>query len=149
MRRRSEIMLNIHQEIVTKANKEKVLKALSTAEGIRGWWTDDCDVDNSKTAYRFDKEKGTMEVGFDVKSTSSDAYVLSCSRGNNQDWLGTTLSFKLIDVAGGTKVELLHEGFARPSEVYAMCVNGWAHFMSSLRAYLDEGKGQPFLRKNK
>jgi len=140
-------MLGIQQQIVTKADKTKVMSALASADGIRGWWTDDCDVDDKRTAYRFDKEQGTMEIGFDVKAKSADRYELLCTRGNNSDWHNTTLTFRLVDVAGGTKVELDHQGFARASEVYSMCVNGWAHFMSSLRGYLDEGKGQPFQRK--
>ena len=140
-------MLSIQQQIVTKADKATVMAALATADGVRHWWTDDCDVDDKKTSYRFDKDAGTMEVGFDVKAKSGDRYELQCARGNNPDWTGTTLVFRLVDVAGGTKVELEHQGFARPSEVYAMCVNGWSYFMSSRRGYLDDGKGQPFQRK--
>jgi hypothetical protein len=38
---------------------------------------------------------------------------------------------------------LHHAGWREKSPVYDMCVGGWKHFMASLKAYVETGKGTP------
>jgi uncharacterized protein YndB with AHSA1/START domain len=140
-------MYSIENHTEIQAPVSRVLAALTTKEGVKGWWTDDCDC-NSETreaTFRFAKPQGTMAVTFKLDRADETGVVMTCIREqNNADWLNTRLEFKLRGVGDKTRVDLLHSGYPAKNETYEMCTKGWAYFLASLASYVQTGTGTPY-----
>jgi uncharacterized protein YndB with AHSA1/START domain len=139
-------MHTINNTIQINATPSTVQKALTTHEGMVGWWTTDCEcnAEAREATFRFRVDSGTKSVTFKMLSADETGVVMECIRAtNNMDWLGTKLSFQLVAASGGTRVELTHAGYPAKNELYDNCVKGWAYFLGSLKSYVETGKGTP------
>jgi len=133
-------MHTLTHSFATSATPSAVRAALTTADGIRGWWSRDCDVDEDAHELRFDKGGRTVTMNFRVDQAEDHEVRLTCTANGNPVWVGTTLTWR---VAEGT-VTLEHAGFAEDqSPPFAMTRDGWPMFVASLEAYLATGTGQP------
>jgi uncharacterized protein YndB with AHSA1/START domain len=149
-------MESIQNEVRIAAPAAQVYRALSTTEGHRAWWTSDCELGSrlgERAVFRFDRPQGSppglMEVTFRIDALEAGRRVaLTCvANQNNPEWQDTALTFRLEEQDGTTRVALDHAGFRARTPLYEMCVGGWAHFMGSLKSYVETGVGQPHLRK--
>jgi uncharacterized protein YndB with AHSA1/START domain len=127
------------------ASPEWVYEALTTAEGIRNWWTRDAVLDSkiggtcefrfyegtSVTKITVDELKPAVRVGW--KTISSF----------RPEWGGTTITFDLRAPASDTVLSFAHRGFKQADEVYALTTTGWGYCLVSLQRYLETGKGAP------
>ncbi len=140
-------MYSIDHSIEISAPAAKILAALTTKEGIKAWFTEDCEcnTDKREATFRFRKQTETMESTFHLDAADERAVVMTCiaTRGND-DWRGTKLSYELTPAGAGTRVRLLHAGFPAKSEVYDNTVKGWAYFLGSLKQYVETGVGTPY-----
>jgi methyltransferase (TIGR00027 family) len=121
----------------------KVVEAVTTAAGFRGWWTD-CDMGRvgEEAVFRFDPPR---EVVFLIDRIDTRGIEMTCIRNTNQeDWQGTHLSLRAVAQGEGTYVDLLHDGYPAKNAFYEKCVAGWAHYLGSLRAYCETGRGLPW-----
>lgn len=137
------------EKIITQRNivgqPSKVQRAITTAEGLRAWWTGDCDVKGNEASFRFNKEGGVMELKFRIDAVEADRVEWTCiEQKNNPDWQGTKVSFNLSPTHDGARLDFAHTGWREKNKVYEMCVGGWDHFMNSLKSYVETGKGTPF-----
>jgi uncharacterized protein YndB with AHSA1/START domain len=143
-------METIATSIDVQAAPARVYEAVSTTAGHRAWWTTDCEVGSKvgePATFRFkNKDGSTMEVRFRIdKLAPGQAVEMTCvGHVNNPEWENTKLALRLRAAGDGTRVDLHHSGFAAKTPLYQMCVDGWSHFMASLKAYLETGKGTPF-----
>ena len=125
------------------APKEKVYQAISTIDGLSNWWT----VETSGE----DKAGGTLQFRFggggpDMKVKEmkpNESLTWECV-GGPEDWIGTTLTFKLDENEGKTRVRFEHAGWKEANDFYAACSFSWGRYMESLRQYCQTGKGQAF-----
>jgi len=142
-------MYSVDHTIEISATPATILAALTTKEGIKAWFTQDCDcnADKREATFRFTKATGTMESTFHLDAADERTVAMTCiaTRGNDE-WRGTKLSYELSPAGAGTRVRLLHAGFAAKSEVYDNTVKGWAHFLGSLKQYVETGVGTPYQR---
>jgi uncharacterized protein YndB with AHSA1/START domain len=132
----------IAKHIQIQAEVSKVLDAVTTTGGLRAWWTD-CDVGRAgeEATFRF----GGRQVVFRVDRIDAKGIELTCVQQTGQpDWQDTHLSIRAIAEGGGTRVDLLHDGFRERNDFYARCVDGWDHYVRSLRAYCETGRGSPW-----
>jgi uncharacterized protein YndB with AHSA1/START domain len=139
-------MHTIETTIDISAPAHRVLEALTTKDGIRAWFTDDvsCDADKRQVTYRFATAAGTKAVTFQLDARTDTRVDMTCIAEHlNPEWLGTTLTYQLASVAGGTRFTLVHRGFVARSECYEQCTKGWAHFAGSLKLLLETGAGTP------
>jgi len=58
-------------------------------------------------------------------------------------WKGTSVTWRLTPVHGGTQVVFTHSGFAQADRRYEITRAWWEHFLGSLKSYLETGKGTP------
>jgi uncharacterized protein YndB with AHSA1/START domain len=139
-------MPDIRHRVVIAAPLTDVYEALSTPEGIAGWWTRDGvrgeSAVGSKLEFYFDgpDPAAVMEV------TSLDPATgvrWSCVAGADE-WVGTTLAFDLSDAGGETVVMFAHEGWREASEFMAHCSARWAYFVLSAKLLCETGAGTPF-----
>lgn len=142
-------MTTIRHEMSLAATPDQVLAAVTTREGVVGWWAKDADVGVGVGAtheLRFAKDGRTVVMRFEVTEISPERVVWRCADNGNPVWPGTTLTFSAQAAsAGATEFRFAHAGFAEDSSPpYAMTVDGWSHFMASLRQFVETGTGMPW-----
>jgi uncharacterized protein YndB with AHSA1/START domain len=136
-------MVDILHKIEAKASAQAAYKALTTREGLAGWWTSDTRGDPN--------EGGTIEFHFG--DNRMDMKVLELVQGKHvlwqvvrgpDDWMGTKINFELSPSGELTKILFKHQGWKQPNEHMHHCSTKWAVFMLSLKSLLETGKGAAF-----
>ncbi|PJI91169.1 SRPBCC family protein [Luteimicrobium subarcticum] len=134
-------MVDILHRVGVTAAPEKVYAALTTVEGLAGWWTTDTSGDEDGVlAFRFG-EVG----GFDMRVLEKvpDERVRWEVTDGPDEWIGTTVTFELTQHDGWTIVLFEHAGWQEPVEFMHHCSTKWATFLLSLKQYVETGTGAP------
>jgi uncharacterized protein YndB with AHSA1/START domain len=144
-------MPDIMHLIKIHASAERVYQALTTAEGIRNWWTRAAVLDSrvgGTGVFRFYEGKGVTTVRIDELEPAARVGWTTISANAPGGWNGTTITFDLRADGGDTVLSFAHRGFAEASEGYALVTTGWAYYLVSLQQYLETGKGSPQQEKD-
>lgn len=141
-------MVDIVHRIGIRAPASKVFAALSTIEGLSGWWTRDTRGDahvGGRIAFRFRAPDGREVGGFDmlVLEASADHIVRWRVQAGAPEWVGTEIEFRLAPHGDLTIVRFGHRGWREEVEFTAHCSMKWATFLLSLRDLLETGRGRP------
>jgi len=137
------------------ASPATVYRALTTQQGIEGWWTATCSVSRETggdVTVRFDRTFKTFHIDRLVPSTlvrwrCIDARLEIPGHSLRPDeWVGTVIQFSLRGDAagGGTVLSLAHIGLLPRFDCYEICCAGWVQFLESLKQYCETGVGAPF-----
>jgi len=121
------------------ARPERVFQALTTLEGLRGWWVADCTGDADAG--------GTIDFGFcrmRVIDAEPDELVRWHCLEGPQEWVYTEVTFRLEWKEGQTFVLFAHTDWKEPVEFMHHCSTKWAYFILGLKAALEGGKGTPY-----
>lgn len=141
-------MVDIIHRIGIKAPISKVYEALSTVEGIAGWWTKETSGSSKigeTIAVRFlsadGKEIGSMKM--EVLALDSNKKVQWRFTSGPEEWVGTDVIFNLSQEGNYTIVLFGHKNWREAVEFTAHCSTKWAVFLMSLKELLETGKGKP------
>ncbi len=138
-------MLNILHRVGIKAPIAEVYKALTTVEGLAGWWTHNTQGDDKVGGMlRFRFSAGGVEIGgFDMKVLELQAArrVLWQVVAGPEEWIGTTISWELKQEGEHVVVLFKHQGWKEPVEFMHHCSTKWAIFLMSLKSLLETGRG--------
>lgn len=136
-------MPNICHTISTSAGKAAAMAAITTLDGLNGWWTSGTRGDpaeGGELQFHF----GGPSLEMSVISVDESEVIWSCI-GGPEEWLGTKLTFRLQTAEeGGTAIYFTHAGWAEETPFHYHCSMKWAVFMLSLKGHLDRGEGRPF-----
>ena len=141
-------MVDIIHRIGIKAPAANVFAAVSTVEGVAGWWskqtTGDTGVGGTFTV-RFHSPVGDQIGKFEIEMIERipDREVRWRIKAGPEEWLGTEVVFTLSQVGDRTIVQFGHRGWREAIEFTAHCSMKWATFLLSLRDLLETGKGRP------
>ena len=141
-------MIDIVHRVGIKAPASKVYAALSTIDGLAGWWTT-ATTGTSKVGevigFRFQTESGDEIGGFDmdVVELAPDRKVRWRVQAGPAEWVGTDIEFSLSRQDDYTIVMFGHRNWREQVEFMAHCSMKWATFLLSLREYVETGKGRP------
>jgi uncharacterized protein YndB with AHSA1/START domain len=131
--------------IKIRAAQDKVYQAVSTAEGIRDWWTRDAALDpkvGGNGEFGFYGQRMVIKVKIaELTPPRHVAWDSVSSTGGGFD--GTTISFDLKSEDGVTSVLFAHRGFKAAGEQVASATTRWGFYLLSLKRYLETGKGSP------
>jgi uncharacterized protein YndB with AHSA1/START domain len=123
----------------------RVRPAVTTEAGFRGWLAGDTDVIADHVTFRFSVPEERRSVTFRIDRIDETGIAMTCvAHEHNPDWLGTTLAISLHETPTGTRVELVHAGYAAKNEVFERCNEAWPHFLRSLASFMMTGTGEPF-----
>jgi uncharacterized protein YndB with AHSA1/START domain len=145
-------MNHYQQRLVLDADPATVYAALTTPEGLRGWWTQDCDVATAvgdTIHFRFgpnykDMQIERLEPGRSVQWLCTRAHIAAGQLTRRDEWVGTRVLFSLSPIAGGkTRLDFEHIGLVPEMDCYELCSGGWQYFLSSLQQYAGTGRGTP------
>lgn len=135
-------MVDILHRVGVEAPVADVYEALTTLDGLRGWWTVDTDGDPSTggtLAFRFDVG------GFDMRvlELEPDAHVRWEVVDGPPEWIGTVIDWRLSQEDEWAIVLFEHAGWAEPVPFMSHCSTKWATFLLSLKSLVETGKGAP------
>lgn len=140
--------MDIVHRVGIKAPAAQVYAALSTIDGVAGWWTTTTS-GSSKVggtiAFRFFTETGAEIGGFDmdVVELVPDEKVRWRVKSGPAEWIGTDIEFVLSRQDEHTIVLFGHRHWREEVEFTAHCSTKWATFLLSLRDLLETGQGRP------
>lgn len=137
-------MAEIHHRVGIKASPEKVYNALTTNEGLAGWWTNDVsgagDV-GSVIQFRFNGGGPDFEV---IDLIENKTVQWKHSGNMPEEWMGSEILFQIQVKEDQTIVRFSHSNWQEASDFMAHCSTKWAVFLLSLKDALEVGKGKPF-----
>jgi uncharacterized protein YndB with AHSA1/START domain len=141
-------MVDIIHRVGIKAPASQVYAALSTVEGVAGWWTKattgEARVGGTITTRFY--HPGGEEVGwFDIEVTELDAdrEVRWRIKDGPKEWIGTDVIFSLSRDGDYTVVQFGHRNWREAVDFMAHCSTKWATFLLSLKELVETGKGRP------
>jgi uncharacterized protein YndB with AHSA1/START domain len=132
----------LHRIGVKDASPDQVYEAISTIDGLAGWWTEDTsgesDVDGV-IEFRF------LPGGFDMRVADLDPgrSVRWDVIDGPEEWLGTTVEWDLREEGDYTIVLFKHAGWREPVEFMHHCSTKWASYLLSLKQLVETGTGAP------
>ena len=132
----------LHRVGVAKASPTEVYEALTTVDGLAGWWTDQTTGDpevGGTLEFRFIPGGFDMEV---VELEPAKRVRWQVAEGP-EEWIGTHVTFDLSQVEGYTIVLFKHEGWEEPVEFMHHCSTKWASYLLSLKQLVETGTGAP------
>jgi uncharacterized protein YndB with AHSA1/START domain len=136
-------MVDILHRAGIKASAAEVYAALTTVEGLAGWWT-------TNTQGKGNDLGGVLQFrfgagGFDMKvvELDPDKRVLWEVVDGPEEWIGTQVDWSLDQVDDYTVVLFKHQGWKEPVEFMHHCSTKWAVFLMSLKSLIETGKGAP------
>lgn len=136
-------MIDIHHRIgVRSTSASDVYTALTTIDGLAGWWTTDTHGDaelGGKIEFRFPPGGFDMEV----IELQPDERVRWRVTDGPPEWIGTTIDWRLSRSEDYTIVNFTHEGWAEFVEFLGHCSTKWAVYLLSLKSLVETGAGSP------
>lgn len=132
----------LHRIGVRGATPDQVYAALTTVEGLAGWWTDDTKGDGTTgghLAFRFLPGGFEMDV---LEARPAERVTWRVSDGP-AEWVGTTVDWRLTQEGEWTIVMFAHEGWREAVPFMAHCSTKWASYLLSLKALVETGQGAP------
>lgn len=132
----------VHRIGVESPDPTHVYHALTTLDGLAGWWTRDVSgtpAPDGVIEFRF------PPGGFDMKVVEQrpDEQVSWEVVGGPDEWLGTTVDWRLRQDGDHTIVMFTHAGWKEPVEFMHHCSTKWATFLMSLKSLVETGTGAP------
>lgn len=140
--------MHIVHRVGIQAPADKVYAALTTLDGLAGWWTRDTTGSvrpGGAIDFRFRTAGGDEIGGFgmDVLEQEPQRRVRWRVKDGPPEWVGTEIDFDLAQEDGFTIVRFGHRQWREDSEFMAHCSTKWATFLLSLRDWVETGRGQP------
>jgi uncharacterized protein YndB with AHSA1/START domain len=134
----------LHRVGIKSSSPRDVYNALTTLEGLSGWWTDDTQGETEVGGvihFQFG-ERGFFEMK--VLELDPGRRVLWQVVDGPQEWIGTKVSFELRQDGDYTILLFQHRGWKEPVEFMHHCSTKWALFLMSLKALVETGQGAPY-----
>jgi uncharacterized protein YndB with AHSA1/START domain len=132
----------IHRIGVENSSPAQVYSALTTLDGLAGWWAEKTTGDTAlggTIEFRFgpggiDMRVAELEPGRRVRWEIADG---------PEEWLGTTVQWDIRQDGDYTILLFAHAGWREPVEFMHHCSTKWATFLMSLKQLLETGEGAP------
>ena len=137
-------MPDIMHVVTIHASPERVYAALTTAEGIRKWWTRHVVLDSrvgGTGEFRFNHGRTVTKVRVDELEPAARVWWTTIFSNARAGWSGSTITFDLRKDGDNTVLSFAHRGFGQADERYFRLSTEWAYYLTSLQRYLETGHG--------
>ena len=140
-------MARIVFELEIAAPAKHVADALTTEQGIAGWWTDNVSLPDGPGA--------TMTLGFPIAplpfrlrvDEAGERRVAWTSIGDfPPHWAGTEVIWTLTPAQESTTVHFAHDRWASDEGPFASSAMTWGRLMDSLKRFAETGTTAPLFR---
>lgn len=137
-------MAEILHSLTIKATPGKVYFALTNQKGLASWWTRHARAEaitDSIAEFPFDHGKTNFRMKI-IRLIQNKLVMWHCL-GGHRSWEGTQISFEIIPEGQAVRLNFAHKGWRGVGGIYPQCNFEWAHYLASLRSYLERGRGFP------
>jgi uncharacterized protein YndB with AHSA1/START domain len=137
-------MADIFHDLPIKAPIDKVFRAISTPEGLDGWW--------AKSSTGKPEQGAEYELSFGpeynwlarvTRCVAPVEFELQLVQADH-DWTGSRVKFVLETRGKITWLRFLHTGWPSANEHYRISCNCWAMYLRILRRSLEHGESVPY-----
>jgi uncharacterized protein YndB with AHSA1/START domain len=137
-------MADILHEVVIEVGPDKVYQALTEQARLANWWTANTKAEPKVGAMdEFKFNDGQFLIKMEVTGLEPGKKVSWNLIQGVPDWEGTRVTWDLTPDEHGTKVLFGHLDFASTQGSFASASYNWAYYLTSMKAYLETGKGTP------
>jgi uncharacterized protein YndB with AHSA1/START domain len=126
---------------------EKVFRALTSTEMSKQYWSDNYVESDWKIGSPFalklahhEKQDITGEV-LECDPPRRLAYTFHPHHGGMENEGASRVIFEIEALGDQVKLTVTHDGFKAGSKVFEAISQGWPHVLSSLKSYLESGRG--------
>lgn len=145
-------IIDYTKRFTVNASLEKVTSAI--LHKVADWWTttaNNTQYIGDELLATFNKE-GTLFMKMKVHKIENNSSIHWLVLDDNLsldgsipkgEWVGTTIIWEMEEAKEGTAIYFEHLGLNKKLVCYAVCENGWNHFLGSLEQYLNTGIGNP------
>jgi uncharacterized protein YndB with AHSA1/START domain len=133
-----------HADVTVSAPIGSVFAAVSTVEGLSGWWTTGTSGSPEPGGeLRFAFTDGAAVMLVEERSPALVRW--TCLGHSGQpEWENTTVTFLLTELTPAvTRLQFTHGGLRPQLTCYGQCSAGWTYLMRSLASYAETGTGHP------
>jgi hypothetical protein len=136
--------------VVVDRSAQEVFAAINN---VRGWWGEDVQGSNANVGdeftYRVQDIHYTKLRVIELVPDRRVAWLVLENHMNfvqdQTEWVGTTISFDLVDRGAQTEVQFTHRGLTPRYECFDVCSDAWGSLLShSLPSLITTGTGHPF-----
>jgi uncharacterized protein YndB with AHSA1/START domain len=120
--------------------------ALTTHDGITGWWTSRATVPGANVGDVLKMSFPEAAFTWDMRVDKADAPAVvewDCL-GGPPGWERTRIVWSVEATDAGVVVRLDHTGFPAVDDMFRIVTVGWAQMLLSLKPYLETGIRKPF-----
>jgi uncharacterized protein YndB with AHSA1/START domain len=132
--------------IYIASTPEKVFRALTSAEMSKHYWSGCSVVSDWQVGSPFalkltrpDKQVTGQVLEYDPPKRL--AYTFAPREQGVPNEAASRVTFEIEEHQDQVKLTVIHDGFEVDSKVFASISQGWPHVLSSLKSYLESGKG--------
>jgi uncharacterized protein YndB with AHSA1/START domain len=126
-------MPDLHHLHRLRTDPEKVYAALTTPEGVQGWWTQDATVDA--------QAGGGLALGFGgTPERRKRLRIAELTQPARVIW---RVEECFLPDDSGSVLRFSHRGFREANDIFAITTTGWGYYLVSLKQYLEQGAGAP------
>jgi uncharacterized protein YndB with AHSA1/START domain len=140
-------MPDIAMQIEVDAPADALYRALTTTEGIAGWWTDrnnTAGVPGKVDTFEFPGTPLTYRMRVD-QAEPGKLLSWHCQAGPPA-WDGTDIHWILQPSGDGTLVVFDHTGWGEIDTMFRIVTLGWAQMIMALKRYAETGEADPFFQ---
>ncbi len=135
--------MNIVIQIDIATTPEKLFKALTTREGLAGWFTPEAKAEpkvGGLNEFSFDS---THTLGFRVEALEPGRVVWAPVQAP-AEWLASRLTFAAIPEGPTVELTFTHSDLPEGYAAYGFFTYCWSQYVRSLKLLLETGAGEPY-----
>ena len=140
-------MADMHHLVeVNGVDAAAAYSALTTPDGVTGWWTRRAEVSGARVGdvLRMSFPDAPMSWDMRIAEVEGPTGLHWECIGGPPGWPGTEIAWGVENTGSGAVVRLDHTGFSTVDDMFRIVTVGWSQMLLSLKAYLESGRRQPF-----
>jgi len=137
-------MKTILHSLRIHAAPDQVHRALTTREGLTGWWSTEVSLEHRPGGLIRFRFAGDFNPVMRQDDVGAGRIAWTCVDGH-ANWANNTFGFALEPRGAETQLHFVQEYAQELSnEVYGTYNFNWGYYLNSLKRYCETGEGTPF-----
>ena len=138
-------MATILLRVPVDAEPKVVYDALSTSEGVNGWWSDHTEgPEGVGSTMKVAFPDAPMTFDFEVSEEAPGERVSWRCLAGPPEWTGTDITFDVETGDEGTSVLFSHDGWATTDQSFPFIAYSWAQILPRLKNLAETSEADPF-----
>ena len=138
-------MPHILHRVPLSVSPQRVFEALTEADQLKRWWTDEVEAKPEAGALaRFRFEGGSVEFRLRISELEPNQRLLwTVEAPAPPEWDGTQISWQVEPSEAGTELHFAHKNWQSTEGSFASINYSWGYYLVSLASFLEQGEGFP------